>query len=344
MGFLTQFWAHGYLDQLVTGFATWAILLTLAACIVILTKGADLLVGGAASLARLTHLPEIIIGATIISLGTTLPEVFVSVLSAWTGNPGLALGNGIGSIICNTGLILGITCVLARVPVDHFILKRTGFVLFGASTLLVLFGVQACIDSPNVPVLHRWVGVVFLILLVVYLYLSYKWSQSSAFSDADDQTVSPGGILTAFLHVAIGLLGVWLGSRLLIPCAAMAATRIGVPQDVVAATLVSFGTSLPELVTAVAAVRSGHPQIMVGNVIGASILSCLLVIGAASLAGPLQVTPNFFHIHFPVMLLIIYSFMFFVFINRDGWFKRVQGAWILGIYLAYLVVQYHFAL
>lgn len=133
-----------------------------------------------------------------------------------------------------------------------------------------------------------------------------------------------------------GLAGIIMGSRLLIPCAAEAATRMGVAQDVVAATLVAFGTSLPELVTAVIAIRKGHSQIMVGNVIGADILNCLFVIGAAATASPLQITPNFFRFHFPAMLLILFSFRLLVTMNRDGWFKRVHGAWILGIYVLYM--------
>ncbi len=337
--------AHlGYLDQFVSGLSTWAVVLTLFVSIFILTKAAGWMVTGGVALARLTALPEIIIGATIISLGTTLPEVFVSVLSAWTGNPGLALGNGIGAIICNTGLVLGVTCIFTRVPVDHFLLNRAGLVLTGAGSLIVLFSVQAYMDAPNQPVLHRWVGVVFLILLAGYLYLSYQWSRKEKASGGGEQEHRrPKSISATILLTMTGLAGVIFGSRLLIPCAAVAATRMGVPEDVVASTIVALGTSLPELATAVVAIRKGHPQIMVGNVVGADILSCLFVIGAATMASPLHVPPDFFRFHFPVMLLILYSFHLFVSFNRDGWFKRGQGAWILCVYLAYVVLQYRFA-
>jgi cation:H+ antiporter len=106
-------------------------------CIVVLSKGADWMIDGVVHLARRTGLPRIVIGATIISLGTTMPEAFVSVMAAWLGNPGLALGNGVGSIIANTGLIFGMTCLLTTVPVNRFILNRTGWVQVGAATLLV---------------------------------------------------------------------------------------------------------------------------------------------------------------------------------------------------------------
>jgi len=120
------------LDNLVAGFSTIALLILIVVCIVILSKGADWMIDGVVHLARRTGLPRVVIGATIISLGTTMPEAFVSVMAAWLGNPGLALGNGVGSIIANTGLIFGLTCLLTTVPVNQFILNRTGWVQVGA--------------------------------------------------------------------------------------------------------------------------------------------------------------------------------------------------------------------
>lgn len=328
--------------HLMSGIPSWGLLAILAVCITLLTKGADYMINGAVSLARLTKLPEVIIGATIISLGTTMPEMCVSVLAAWTGNPGLALGNGVGSIICDTGMILGLTCILARVPVNRFILNRTGFVQVGAATLVVLLSLQARYIAPEAPVLQRWVGILFLGLLVGYLYLSYRWAQQDNTPVEENDDAGPEGLPMTLLFTLGGLAGVVAGSRFLVPCAAEGACRLGVPQDVIAATLVAFGTSLPELTTAVIAVRKGHPQIMVGNIVGADVLNCLFVIGAATAASPLQVPPNFFIFHFPAMLLILYSFRFFIYLNKDGWFKRAQGMWILGIYVGYLVLQFKF--
>ena len=105
-------------------------------------------------------------------------------------------------------------------------------------------------------------------------------------------------------------------------------------------TLVAFGTSLPELMTAIASIRKGHPEIMVGNVIGADVLNCLFVIGAAAFAEPLAVPPNFFILHFPAMLIILWSFRLFISTTPGGYFKRAQGAWLLSIYVIYIIVQY----
>ncbi len=327
------------LNQAVAGLPTWGLLVLMALCIAVLSKGADWMIDGAVALARRTGLPRIVIGATIISLGTTTPEAFVSVLAAWTGNPGLALGNGVGSIICDTGLIFGLMCLISRVPVRRYILNRTGWVQVGSATLLVVIALVSLYATAGAPVLGRGVGVFFLILLLGYLYMAYRWAKQSGLpSEAEfEHDWSPGKSL---LFILVGLIGVVAGSRVLIPTAAVGALRMGVPQDIIAATLVAFGTSLPELVTAISAVRKGHPQIMVGNVVGADVLNCLFVIGAASVARPLEIPPNFFYFHFPAMLLILYSFRVFIFMNTDGWFKRWQGGFILGLYVLYIVLQY----
>ncbi|MBU4278038.1 MAG: calcium/sodium antiporter [Proteobacteria bacterium] len=325
---------------MVAGMPMWGLLLLLVACIVVLSKGADLMVDGAVALARRTGLPRIVIGATIISLGTTTPEMFVSVMAAWTGNPGLALGNGVGSIICDTGLIFGLMCIISRVPVRRYILNRTGWVQVGAATLLVLVALIALWLNPGAPVLGRGVGAFFLLLLVGYLYLSYRWARQSGLVDEAEEDEPLWGLGKALGFTLLGLVGVIVGSRVLVPVAAEGASRLGVPQDVIAATLVAFGTSLPELMTAISSVKKRQPQIMVGNVVGADVLNCLFVIGAAAFARPLTVPPNFYSFHFPAMLLILYSFRLFIRMNTDGWFKRWQGVWILGIYLVYLGLQY----
>ncbi len=333
------------LHEMVQGFPVIALLAIMAVCIVLLSKGADWMIDGVVHLARRTGLPRIVIGATIISLGTTMPEAFVSVMAAWMGNPGLALGNGVGSIIADTGLIFGLTCILTHVPVNRFILNRTGWVQVGAATLLVLISLIALGVMEGQPILHRWVGILFLILLAGYMYITYVWAKQGADladegEEADDSELMRLG--KCWLMIIGGLFFVIVGARILVPAAAEIAHRMGVPEDVIAATMVAFGTSLPELMTALAAVRKGHPEIMVGNVVGADVLNCLFVIGAAATARPLAIPQNFFTFHFPAMILILYPFRFFIFQNKDGRFRRWQGAWLLGIYLIYLVLQYAF--
>ena len=333
------------LQSLVAGQSTWVLLIIIVVCIAMLSKGADWMIDGVVDLATRTGLPKIVIGATVVSLGTTLPEAFVSVMAAYMGNPGLALGNGVGSIIADTGLIFGLTCVLAVVPVNRFILNRTGWVQVGSATLLVVIAVWLLLtaDEGSEPMLGRGIGLFFLVLLVGYLYTTYRWAKQGGDVMVDDDDPAGEelrGLLLCWLMVVGGLVLIVLGARVLVPAASEIAVRFGVPEDVIAATMVAFGTSLPELMTAIAAVRKGHPEITVGNIVGADVLNTLFVIGAAAAAAPLAIPDNFYYFHFPAMLIILYSFRVFISMNKEGVFYRWQGIWLLGVYLTYVILQY----
>ena len=330
------------LQAVVAGQSTVVLLIIIVICIAMLSLGADWMIDGVVDLAERTGLPKIVIGATLVSLGTTLPEAFVSVMAAYMGNPGLALGNGVGSIIADTGLIFGLTCLLTAVPVNRFILDRTGWVQVGTATLLVLISLGALLVSDTAPKLDRWVGLLFLGLLVAYLYITYVWSKQGGEVLTGDQVPEHElmSVGRSWLLILGGLFLVLAGARILVPGASEIAIRVGVPDDVIAATMVAFGTSLPELMTAIAAVRKGHPEITVGNIVGADVLNVLFVIGAAAAASPLLIPMNFYYFHFPAMLIILYSFRLFITMNRDGNFHRWQGYWLLGVYLVYVILQY----
>ncbi len=330
------------LQGLVAGQSTLVLIIIIAVCIAMLSVGADWMIDGVVDLAERTGLPKIVIGATVVSLGTTLPEAFVSVMAAYMGNPGLALGNGVGSIIADTGLIFGLTCVLAAVPVNRFILNRTGWVQVGAATLLVVISIGVLVFGDSEPKLGRWVGFLFLVLLGLYLYITYVWAKQGAGVLPEDEVQEHElmSVGKSWLMIVGGLTLVILGARVLVPSASEIAMRVGVPDDVIAATMVAFGTSLPELMTAIAAIRKGHPEITVGNIVGADVLNVLFVIGAAAAAAPLLIPMNFFYFHFPAMLIILFSFRVFISMNKEGVFYRWQGYWLLGVYLCYVILQY----
>jgi len=330
------------MQGLLAGQTTIILLVIIVVCIAMLSLGADWMIDGVVDLAERTGLPKIVIGATVVSLGTTLPEAFVSVMAAYMGNPGLALGNGVGSIIADTGLIFGLTCILAAVPVNRFILNRTGWVQVGTATMLVLISVGILLTTEGEPQLERWVGYLFLCLLILYMYITYTWAKQGTDVLPEDDAVEHElmSISKSWILVFGGLLLVVIGARILVPSASEIALRFGVPEDVIAATMVAFGTSLPELMTAIAAIRKGHPEITVGNIVGADVLNVLFVIGAAAVASPLVIPMNFFYFHFPAMLIILYSFRVFISMNKDGVFHRWQGFWLLGVYLCYVILQY----
>ena len=332
------------LQHFITDLSTLILLILIVICIGVLSKGADWLIDGAVSLAGRTGLPQIVIGATIVSLGTTAPEAFVSVMAACTGNPGMSLGNGVGSIIADTGLILGLACIISRIPINKFILNRTAWIQVSSATLVVVIAVAAKIIMPE-PMIKRSIGFFLLILLVLYMYAAYYWAKTGSGQEMreKEEKAEESGVVKSLIMIFGGLFLVIGSARILVFSCSEVAIRFGVPEDVVAATLVALGTSLPELMTAFAAIRKGHPEIMVGNIVGADVLNCLFVIGASASAMPLAIPPNFYIFHFPVMLLILYSFRVFISIqDKKGYFERWQGAWLLGIYLLYVISQYLF--
>ncbi|MEM9352855.1 MAG: calcium/sodium antiporter [Planctomycetota bacterium] len=332
-----------------------AVLLGLIAVILyVLGKAADKLVGEAVVLAERSGLPKVIIGATIVSLGTTSPEAAVSVLAAIQGQPELALGNAVGSIICDAGLILGVAILISPPFLDRKIVNRQGWIQFGAGVLLVLmswpWGVGPWIEGKPLEGggnLHQAAGVLFVFLLGVYLWLSVKWAKESGTTEKQvDELEEHAGDIDAPLPLVIGkLLGsvavVVAMSHLLIPAIGVAAERMGVPPAIVAATLVAFGTSLPELVTAVTASRKGHGDLAVGNVIGADILNVLFVAGLSAAVTPagLDAPPSFFKLQFPAMLTILVVFRVAIFVSGDR-LKRPFGVILLALYAVYTVLNF----
>ncbi|MEZ4742644.1 MAG: calcium/sodium antiporter [Bdellovibrionota bacterium] len=327
-----------YLHEVAT-LASWPILIiTLAASIAILGKSADALVDIAVELSLRWGIPSLIVGATIVSLGTTFPEVIVSVISAIQGKPGLAMGNAVGSIICDTGLIMGIACLIRQIPIDRKIVNRQGWVQLFAAVLLII----VCIPVENPAsaftaggVMTRNTGLFFMVLLGFYMMASLKWANENENEEQNNEEEAshskPLSLQILIALIAIIFLG--LSSQILVTSASEIALRMSISQSAIAATVVAFGTSLPELVTVISAVRKGHGQIAVGNVIGADILNVLLVAGAAASVTPqgLAVDPEFFTRYFPAMLGVLIAFRLGILFSR-GKLSRWLGAVLCTIY------------
>lgn len=347
-------------------YADRAQLLLIVLAVVAMTaviKGADWLVEGAAGIAERLGMPKVIIGATIVSLGTTAPETAVSVLAAFSGNSGLALGNGIGSIIADTGLIFGLGCVLVALPADKFVLSRQGWVQFGSAALLAgLCWVLYYLNGPEA-VIGRFFGIIFLLLLAWYLWISVRWAkQHNAAAhipvEHGSETVEAVGhpeaanLSTSKLAI-IGLIGLAIviaGGELLVGSVSELARQWSVPDAVIAGTIVAFGTSLPELVVGMTSLRKGHAELLVGNVIGADILNVLFVIGASAVAAPLlvaydgatqQPTYAIVYIALPAMMAMLLYFRLCIFkANKDGHFSKWMGYPLLAGYVAYSIVSF----
>ncbi len=328
-----------------------------------LIRGADILVESAAGMAYRMGIPKIIVGATIVSLGTTSPECAVSVMAAWSGNAGLALGNAVGSIIADTGLIFGLGCAMVVLPADKFVLKRQGWTKIATDVLLIGLCYTTWFTMGDEATLGRAVGILLCVLLVGYLLLSVYWArQHNAAEKLANPTVQPvvsehEEHATELAHKSMGMMVLWLfiglvvvifASRFLVGSATEVALRWGIPQVVIAATLVAFGTSLPELMVGMSAIRKGHYELLVGNIIGADILNVLFVVGVSAIARPLpiidpsgQIPAIFLYLHLPTMLIMTSLFMFYIFSAiKHGSFRRWQGYPLLALYVIYVVLQF----
>lgn len=323
-----------------------ALFAVIAGAILVLVQGADLLVDQAVALSLRWGVPTMLIGATIVSVGTTLPEASVSVFAALQGAPGLALGNAVGSIIADTGLILGLAIIIGRVPVEKRLVSRQSWIQVASAVLLV----AVCIPYTalhgtfsNGGRLPQLVGVAFLVLLALYLWRSIAWSRDAppAEEAAEHAAGADAATLLIVLKLAVGLAMVVVGSRLLIPAVEETALRLHIPEAIIAATLVAFGTSLPELVTSITAVRKGHGALAIGNVLGADVLNVLFVSGAAAAVtrGGLDVPPQFFFLFFPSMLFVVLVLRIGV-SRAEGQFNKAFGSVLLVAYLITVVLGY----
>lgn len=318
-------------------------------CLFTLGKGADWLVDEAVVLSTQWGLGKAVIGATIVSIGTTTPEAAVSVLSAVQGEPGLALGNAVGSIICDTGLILGLASLIAPLSFNRELASRLSNVQVSAGILMVL----ACFpwSSPakvftQGGTLHQYIGIVFVVLLGLYIWQSIRWAGSiTPETETDEETEHKRTNTYVTLLKLIGAIAiVVVAAQFLIPTVKTLAIRFHVPEEIVAATLVAFGTSLPELVTAITAVRRGHGELAVGNIIGADILNVLFVAGVSAAATPngLQASGKFFQFLFPAMVIILIVFRIGIFVSGSQ-LKRPFGVVLVATYILVTILSYIFS-
>ena len=334
--------------ELQMGKLAWFLLLPIIAVLLYtLGKGADWLVDEAVLLSTRWGLGKAVIGATIVSIGTTTPEAAVSVLSAIQGKPGLALGNAVGSIICDTGLIIGLASLIAPLSFNRQLASRLSNVQVSAGILLVL----ACIpwSSPakvfakdGGGLLPQFVGFIFVLLLGLYIWQSIRWAGSTPTESENGHPTdedSSNSLLT-LLKLIGSIAVVVISAQILIPAVSVLAIRFKVPESIISLTLVAFGTSLPELVTAITAVRRGHGELAVGNIIGADILNVLFVAGvsAAATKGGLIAEPHFFQFAFPAMVFILIVFRIGIHVSGNQ-LKRPFGIVLVAVWIAVLILS-----
>lgn len=318
----------------------WDNILLFVLGLVCLIKGGDWFVDGAVGVARRFKLPELLIGATVVSIGTTLPEVMVSATSALSGVPEMAYGNAIGSIICNTSLIAAITLAAKPGNVDRKSLKLSVIFFFGAAAF---FSAIAYLKGT----FSRLSGIIFLAIFVAYLVMSVLHMKKHPDEVQDEEEeVKDVPFGKAIVLLIIGAAIIAVGANLLVNNGTVIATAMGVPNTVIALTFVALGTSLPELVTAITSLAKGHGALSLGNVIGANLFNLVLVCGASITLRPFDVptTGTIAGYNSSLILEIPLAFAVMLLLTVPALIKgklyRWQGITLLFIYAAFCITQF----
>ena len=285
--------------------------------------GADRLTDGASALARRFGVPEMVIGLTIVACGTSMPEFFVSLMSALNGTSDMAVGNVLGSNIMNTMLIVGCAAVVAPMVISPSTVRKDIPFAIGASILLLLLCTDAAIS--------RLDGIILLVGFA--LFMAYTLWRAKGNKTEDTGSAKQQNPWLSLGYIVLGLAGLVFGSNLFVSSASNVATTLGVSQSVIGLTIVAGGTSLPELATSVVAARKGQSAIAIGNVIGSNVFNILLILGATAAINPLQLE-GITLVDMGVMMGSIFLVWLFSFTRYTV--ERWEGAVLLVGYLAYL--------
>lgn len=296
----------------------------------LIIKGGDLFVTTCVAIARYARMPRVLVGSTLVSLATTAPELAVSVTASVQGNPGLAVGNAIGSAICNVGMILALLCLIGGTPLKPRDFRLPSLVLVGLAVLLAVLTMS--LD------MGRGRGIALLACGAGYLAFDYWRHRRGGARDRrgkpEPSTPPAMSLRRAVLLFVVGAAMVVGGSRLMSDNAVILATKMGVPPMIIGLSLLAVGTSLPELVTAVSAARRGVPDLSMGNLLGANVLNLTLIVGTSATIAPLTISRTTQLYNFPAMIVI---FALLAIMGPTGkHLSRREGLILLVSYVLYL--------
>ena len=321
----------------------WTIVLFVGG-LALICVGGDKFVDAAVAIAKRLKIPQIVVGATIVSLGTTLPEILVSTSAAIgkAQSPDISVGNALGSIICNTALIAGVGQLMR--PAHTVKGKSVGWrMLFFVATAVLLF--VSVLLSPArsdgfAGTVMRWTGIVLVLGFCLYAFLSIKWKDSDGAAEYDEsEKIMP--LWGALLMLVLTAAALFVGAQLLVENGQLLARTLGVPERVIAVTFIALGTSLPELVTTVTSAIKKQGDVGLGNVIGANLFNMLLVIGLpATITGNVAFSRNALFFDLPLALLCMVALIVPMLIRKKG--SRVQGALLVLGYAAYCALLFLF--
>jgi cation:H+ antiporter len=297
----------------------------------VLARAADWLVEGAVGLSFILRLPKILIGIIVVGVATTAPELTVSAISAFLGKPEIALGNAIGSVICDDGLALSLAIFISLSPI---LVAKKIFKITAAFLIVVdLVAYALCWDGT----LNRGEGLLLVGLFAVYaiVMIFINGQKKEAVSHKEDVATSK-----IFIMFCFGLIGIFVASRFIVSSAVFIANYFNVPEAVIALGMVAFGTSIPEVATCITAARKGEGGIAVGNILGADILNVCWVAGVSAIVNPLTVGTKLTHFMFPAMLVMVFVMLGLMKINYR--LERWKGGVLLAMYVLFLLSMFIF--
>lgn len=285
---------------------------------ILLLKGADWFVDGASSIASRFGIPQLIIGLTIVAMGTSLPEAFVSITAALKSNAAITIGNVVGSNILNVGIILGVTALIRPLHIQNSTIKYEMPFMMLVTLVLILQGINHTIS--------RFDGVVMWLFFLGYLYYIFKMSKNQM-EETEIKKTNP-------LFIPLGLICLMVGSNFAVDAATNIAVSLDVSQRFIGLTIVALGTSLPELVTSVTAARKGNADIAIGNIIGSNIFNILFVVGSSAL-----ITPVPFESHFIIdsFVAILIGLVLYLCTKKTRVLDKKTGILLLVTYSIYFI-------
>ena len=285
---------------------------------ILLLKGADWFVDGASSIASRFGIPQLIIGLTIVAMGTSLPEAFVSITAALKSNAAITIGNVVGSNILNVGIILGITALIRPLHIQNSTIKYEMPFMILVTLVLILLGINTTIS--------RLDGMIMWLFFLGYLYYIFKMSKNQM-EETEIKKTHP-------LFIPLGLVCLMVGSNFAVDAATNIAISLGVSQRFIGLTIVALGTSLPELVTSVTAARKGNADIAIGNIIGSNIFNILFVVGSSAL-----ITPVPFESHFIIdsFVAILIGLVLYLCTKKTRVLDKKTGILLLVTYSIYFI-------
>ena len=302
---------------------------------VLLIKGADILVDGSSAIAKKLRISEIVIGLTIVSIGTSMPELFVSTSSALQGSSDISIGNVIGSNICNLLLILGLSSIIHPVKFHQETKKIENPMLI----IFTLIFLAICNINQDI---SRIEGIILLVLFVAFLAYTVimgKKSQDEEILEISLEDAKKINVPKNVMLIILGIIGLKVGGDLVVDNAKLIATALSISEKIIGLTIVAIGTSLPELVTSVTAAIKGESDIAIGNIIGSNIFNLLFIIGVSSVITPITYNISY---NFDMIFLFIAMILMciFPFIKPKDMMSRGNGAIFTALYIIYMIVLF----